>query len=172
MVGVCFHAGPRYSRRSQVANRRPSAGWLGRSLIRSISGSSRSMPWNSSWSRRGDLIEEREPWQRPSAAPEAKIRSTTTGAVTAGPGRSRSAGSQMAAATGSPSRQDQDRGQGQAPRQARRARRGRPHPRQLHRRAVPEGLAGDPEHAGRKHCHGLPDHGRAPSRADRQCQGR
>ena len=35
----------------------------------------------------------------------------------------------------------------------------RPHNRQFHRRALPEGLAGDPEHAGRKHRNGLPDHG-------------
>ena len=35
----------------------------------------------------------------------------------------------------------------------------RPHNRQFHRRALPEGLAGDPEHAGRNHRNGLPDHG-------------
>ena len=33
-----------------------------------------------------------------------------------------------------------------------------------------EGLAGDPEHAGRKHANGLPDHVRAPGRADRHRQ--
>ena len=39
-----------------------------------------------------DPVKESEPWQRPSVAPEAKIRSSTTGAGTAGPGRSPSVG--------------------------------------------------------------------------------
>jgi len=46
-------------------------------------------------------------------------------------------------------RQDQDRGQGQTALQAPGTCSGRPGSRQVHRRAVPEGLAGDPEHAGR-----------------------
>jgi hypothetical protein len=37
---------------------------------------------------------------------------------------------------------------------------------------LPEGLAGDPEHAGREHRDGLSDHGQAPDRADRQRQAR
>src|SRR5713101_4222257 len=48
--------------------------------------------------------------------------------------------------------------------------RGHPHSRPLHHRAVPEGLARDPEHAGGKHANGLQDHGQAPDRADRQRQ--
>jgi hypothetical protein len=36
-----------------------------------------------------DPFEERQLWQRPSAAPGARIRSISTGAETAGPGRSR-----------------------------------------------------------------------------------
>ena len=39
-------------------------------------------------------------------------------------------------------------------------------------RAVPEGLAGDPDREGRDHRDGLPDHGQAPDRADRQRQAR
>ena len=42
-------------------------------------------------------FEERQLWLRPSVAPGARIRSTSTGAETAGPGRSRSAGSQTVA---------------------------------------------------------------------------
>jgi hypothetical protein len=40
----------------------------------------------------------------------------------------------------------------------------RPHTRHLHRRAVPEGLAADLEHAGRDHRDGLPDDGQVPDR--------
>lgn len=38
----------------------------------------------------------------------------------------------------------------------------------LRRRALPGGLAGDPEHAVAEHRHGLPDYGQTPDRTDRQ----